>query len=492
MGYWFPPPPTVFNPTVRPFNWHAEGDGAYPEPEDEAFYGVGRGTSPVPPIYDTNVGAWVAPPGCPENIGDETKGPWKNYGDLVCVGGYGAGFNFKDKSPADRLDYYRKMIALRTPAISYLPFAGDPEGGGLAPDVATDAGVWINYFDCSDSSQPKRKAVFYPGDGKSDPTVRQWNPDSGEWEDEGFDWDKDLPKIFQGALSVIGTVGAIAISFVTVDPAVLGAWAGMMGQLSQAARPGGKIDPFAVMQEIIKDTNALPGIGQMFSSDAMKNSVAASLYDSARKIADYAKNFEQKIETFFSSFSQAISGNFALIPKIDPSTVARLFAHDIPPELVAALGPPATAPLTAVHHAIDAFLLQGEIPFQSRRKLVPFTGSDVGQIANWRVTFDLMFASLSATQEVVVRDPREYADQAADPGATMTVAQVMAHLKQSAASAQGMVSFWQIAKTLPASPVKQGQPPPAPNAAATPKPVTAGQAAIGLTVAAVLAKLLFF
>jgi hypothetical protein len=223
----------------------------------------------------------------------------------------------------------------------------------------------------------------------------------------------------------------------------------------------------------------------------MKNSVAASLYDSARKIAEYAKNFEKKVETFFSSFSQAVQGNFPLIPKIDPQTIARLFAHDIPPELLAALGPPSSAPVEAVHHAIDAFLLQGEISFASRRKLVPFTGSDVGQIANWRQTFDLMFASLSATQEVVIRSPREYADQASDPEATMNIAQVLAHLKQSAAQAEGQVSFWQIAKTLPASPVQQGAPPPAPNAAGSQK-VTPGEAAVGLTVAAVLAKLLFF
>lgn len=495
MGYWQPPPPSAFNPVPRPFSWHAEGDGPYPEPEDEAFYGVGRSASLVEPVWSAaidprtgNPVGWIAPPGCPMNFGDQDRGsggPWPNYGDLVCVGGYGAGFSYKNKTPLDRLAYYRKMIALRTPTISWQPSSGDPEGGGLAADVANDQGIFINYFDCSDSDNPRRKFVFYPADGSKDGMhVRQWNVENQEWEDEGFDYDRDLPKIFQAAFAVIGTVGAVALSFVTVDPAILGAFGGMMNQLSQAARPGGKIDPFGMMQQVFSVTKAIPDFAETMTNVVLKNSVLASIYDSGRKIVDYAKNFEHQTETFFSSFGQAVTGNFSMIPKIAPDALAPILQGVVPPELAA------VAPVDALLHSVDAYLLQGEHAFLARRKFAPFTGGDIVPIVDWRSAFDMMYASLVATQTIAIQDPRWLADQGSDPQATMTVAQVLAHGKQSAAQAQGVVSFWQIAKTLPASPIPKNAPPPAP--AIVGSPASAGAKAAGVAFAVVLAKLLFF
>ena len=92
-----------------------------------------------------------------------------------------------------------------------MPPAGDPKAAGSLPTSRPIREFFINYFDCSDDQNPRRKYVFIlPTETKDGMHVRQWNADSREWEDEGFDYDRDLPQIFQAAFTVIGTVGAVA------------------------------------------------------------------------------------------------------------------------------------------------------------------------------------------------------------------------------------------------------------------------------------------
>lgn len=389
-----------------------ENDGPYPEPADERFYGIGRGTSPVQPVwdptpnpanYDTPVG-WVAPPGCPENIGYEgnSPGPWKNYGDIVCVGGYGSGFNYRDKSPAQRLDYYRKMIALRTPALSWMPASGDPEGGGLAADVATAQGIFVNYFDCSDSNNPRRKFVFYPA-GTGSPAARQFNPDSQDWEDEGFDYDRDLPMIFQGALTAISAVGAVALSLLSVDPAIIAAWSGALGQMAASARPGGKIDPFAyISMWALAEAHAIPDFTKLMSNVALKNVLVSGLYADAQDIVAKVQVLEGQAVSFFTSFTQAVQKNLPNMPKLDLATATALLGGQVPSALTkaagAAFGTTQISPQNAILKAANAYVMQGEQAFYSVRSLCPIMGPSVGDVLAWRQSFDATYASVLATQ----------------------------------------------------------------------------------------------
>jgi len=442
MGYWYPPPPTVFNPVKRPLLWHQENDGPYPDQADEVFYGAGRGTSPVQPVWDSNRNGWISPPGCPAIIGYEgnSPGPWKNYGDIVCVGGYGSGFNYRDRSPAQRLDYYRKMIALRTPREEWMAGSGDPESGGLAADEASAGWVTINYFDCSDSGTPKRKRVGYPSNPNDSPVVKQWNSDSQAWEDEGFDWDRDLPKIFQGAITAITAVGAVALSFVSVDPAIMMAWSGAMGQIAQAARPGGKIDPFAYMANIMSVTKAIPDFEKVMTSVVLKNDVIASIYAEAQTITKYTQVYENKAETFFSSFSKAVQKNLSYIPKVDLSTAQSLLDGQIPAALIQAGAAP-----DSIQKSVGAYLLQGENAFNNLRAKCTFLGPDVGAVLQWRQTFDFAYASLLATETAasIPVDPRAMIQQ--DTQSVLSVARVLAIGKQAASQRgdSGAKSFQQ-------------------------------------------------
>lgn len=400
MGYWYPPPPSVFNPVPRPLYWHPENDGPYPEPADERFYGLGRGTDPVGPVWDPTLDVrtgnpigWVAQPGCPENIGydQNAPGPWKNYGDIVCVGGYGSGFNYYDRSPAQRLAYYRKMIALRAPLISWAPYSGDPEGGGLVADFADDHAMYINYFDCSDRDTPRRKVVIYFADGKTPPSTRQLNPDTLEWEDEGFDWDRDLPSIFQFALTAIGTVGAVALSFFSVSPAILAAWGGALAQMAAAAKPGGKIDPFMYIANWAKATQSIPDFTKVMSSVILKNDLVASLYTDARELATEAQVEQQEVLSFFASFTQAVNKNIVNVPKLDLPTATALLGGVVPDALAKVTSP------NAILKAVSAYAAQEEQVFLSHRAHCPIMGPLVGDVLAWRQGFDATYASVLAT-----------------------------------------------------------------------------------------------
>lgn len=437
MGYWHPPPPSVFNPWPRPLRWHPEGDGPYPEPEDEKFYGANRNTAKTPPVnvqVGPNEYAWIYPPGLPENTWDDTKGPWKNYGDLVCVGGYGAGFNYNDKSPAQRLDYYRKMIALRVPPMGlYGLDAGDPPSGGLCADMATEGAVFIHYFDCSDSDKPRRKVIIYYTDGKTDPEVKEWN--GSEWSGEGFDWDKDLPKLFSGALQVIQAAGTAALAYFTANPAAIGAFQGMMKNMIASAAPGGHIDPGATLQAAFGPAIADKSFQAAMISDIKKNALLGSLYTETAQIKAAADEAANSGTSILSAFKGAIDKYKDVIPKISMQDVAvltqgqipvsiagltwqgyqpggPLYGQPIPKELAAKkTGQPGLV-VDAIKKATVAWANRydpdGETIHFSYRKLFNLgstVGVDASMPLSWRDSFDSTYASLQAS-EVSIHAPR--------------------------------------------------------------------------------------
>lgn len=470
MGYWFPPPPTVFNPWPRPLHWFTDVDGPYPQPEDEHFYGCGRSQLKTPPVnvqVAPNQYQWIYPPGCPENVWDDTKGPWKNYGDLVCVGGYGSGFNYNDKTPAQRLEYYRKMIKCRVPAMNlYGMQEGDPEGGGLCPDSATATAAFIHYFDCSDSNEPKRKVIIYYTDGKTDPEVKEWKPNDQKWEGEGFDWDKDLPKLFMGALQVIQAAGSAALAYFTANPAAIGAFQGMMKNMISAAAPGGRIDPGATLQAIFGPAIADKSFQSAMLSDIKKNQLLGSLYTETGQIKAAADEAAAGFTSILSAYKGAIEKYKDVIPKISMGDTMSLvqgqlppsmqvldihaytkpdgamYGQPIPPAMAKAQGQPGIV-VDAVQKATVAWIhrYDDEIIHYSYRKLFNLgstVGVDSSMALSWRDSFDATYASLQAS-EVSIKAPKgkglspvEYTKSITD----MTVSELEAAIVKTKANYQ--------------------------------------------------------
>lgn len=422
MGYWNPPPPTVFNPVPRPFHYRMENDGPYPEPEDEAFYGCGRST--------VSGGAPL-----PVNQFDDAQGPrMKQYGDVVCVGGYGAGFDFKKKSPAQRLAYYRKMIALVMPPEPWNNWPGDPPQGGLGPDIMLPAGIALQYFDCSDSETPRRKRIWYRTGKDGDPVTKQRVP--GEtgitWEDEGFDYDRDLPQIFQVAFTAVGVFAGAALAFVSADPAVIQMIGGALGQMAKAARPGGSIDPFAYISNIAAATKAIPEFNATMLNVALKNDMVASLYSEAVKLRTLFEGAGDSTMDFVNSMRATVDKYQAMVPKFAAVDYSALTNYKIPPNLLKLTkgawdveGPYAGKPtpaqqqdpgpkvnLDAVLQATAAFNSEDPFVYYSRRKLVTVEGGYSADIAvAWRTSFDATYAALRATQNELARMQYAYAPE---------------------------------------------------------------------------------
>lgn len=437
MAYWWPPPPTAFCPFPRPLHWHwvqevvpakskSEFDNLvsvpYPEPEEEEYYGCGYGANVVSP----------GEPGSPRNTRQAAEfGPPKGVGDYVCIGGYGAGFHWQKKSPYDRLIYYRKLVELRTPFVYWQPWSGDPESGGLAADVATEDSIHINYFDCADYNNPIRKVISYSTNSPNGAhQIKQWDPQSRQWVDEGFDFERDAGTIMQSVLGIVNVAVSAVLAYVTVNPAIVAAWGTLFSTLVSAAKPGGKINPDQVWAGIVQATGAGWGDLQVvFEKEIFKTGVLMALYADAGKLVNEAWNLRREVRPIFDALFSAIENRAAAnrIPIIESHTMAKLLRHEISDDFALSLyrgildadarpgrpapdtsyltGKPmpqeilADLPLDAVHLAVDAARLlsvDGDIAYLSRRKLVPFTGWENGA-AIWRSTFDLTFASLVAT-----------------------------------------------------------------------------------------------
>jgi hypothetical protein len=164
-------------------------------------------------------------------------------------------------------------------------------------------------------------------------------------------------------------------------------------------------------------------------------------------------------------------------------TLAGVLGGKIPQELAG------SAPIDALLHSVDAYLLQGEHAFLSRRKFAPFTGSNVVPVADWRSAFDMMYASLLATQTTVLQDPRWLADRGADPQATMTVAAVLAHGSNRPRTRRASFHSGRSQRVSPLPPCRRMR---RRQRVDRRKKLTTGEVAVGAAVAAVLAELLFF
>lgn len=423
MGYWAPPLPSAYDPAPRPLRHHpavVSGTSVdYPDPEDEEYFGIGTsavgGADPIPAMAPL-IGS-IARLGKPNHV--TTFGGW--------------GGNASTQSPLARLWNYQRLIALRAPE--------DPEGGGLAADwIDPDGTIHQNYFDFSDENQPRRKRVaFKPKQGGVDTKVEEYTPQNG-WQDEGFDFERDFSTALVPIMQAMQAVSSAIVS-IFATPAVGAAWAAAMqlGVDAAAGRSPPSIE--AAIAPFVQFGAA--AIGPALASKDGKDLIAG-FYKSAQKAvgADFLAKVQNLVDGAAISFPK-VNVPAALIGKIP----AELVALDL--QAFGQAGPalPNSASDVFVKAASAFAAWKGGAPkdvvYSIRKTIDVEWSSGDGATFGGKGEFDLAFASMLASEFDI--DPRALADQAGDPGATMTVAQMIALGKQQATQAgdEGTMTFRQ-------------------------------------------------
>lgn len=422
MGYWGPPTPENYDPAPRPLrHYPAIVDGTqyeYPEIEDEEYFGIGtsnvRGAEPLPNMQPL-VGS-IGPGARRTNKVQTFRGQWGNA---------------NEQSPFERLLAYQKLIALRAPE--------DPLTGGLCADwLEPDGTLHMQYFDFSDGSQPRRKEVTYrpKPDGGVDVHVFEYS--GGKWVDEAFDFERDFNSALVPIMQGIQLVTTAIVS-IFATPAVGAAWAAamQMGVDAAAGRAPPSIgEAFATVGSIGGAAN----LGGLLASEDGKKLVAG-MYKSIGNVVS---------GEFLGKLTKVASDAVGALPSVDLSAALE---GAIPAELLeldtriaGSSGPNLPGSYSDVFSkaasAFADFAQSGNHDvFYSIRKTVD--GMDAGGVGKGQ--FDLTFAALYGEANAPP-DPRFLADQASDPGATLTWRAALSRGKQamSAPGDPGTMSFRQV------------------------------------------------
>lgn len=459
MGYWAPPLPSVYDPAPRPLRHYpavVRGQSVeFPEPEDAEYFGVGLsaegGAEPVPTMAP--LVASVA------RLGKSNH--------AVTFAGWGG--NAATQSPLDRLWNYQRLIALRAPE--------DPEGGGLAADwVDPDGTINVNYFDFSDEHTPRRKRVaFKPKkDGGVDVKVEEFTPEGG-WHDEGFDFERDFTSAIVPIMQALQAVSTAIVS-VLATPAIGAAWAAAMqlGVDAAAGRAPPSIEAaFGVFMQFGGATN----IGGVLASKDGKD-VVAGFYKSVEKAvgSDFLDRIENLVGAAAKSFPK-VNVPAALVGKIPEELIAldKSVFGDTGPSI------PNSASDVFVKASSAYAAWKGGAPKEIVYSIRKTIDTSYQGLLDGKGEFDLTIASMQASELDI--DPRALADQAGDPGATMTFRSVLELGKQAVDQAGGVgtMTFRQaLAKSGPVlrNELQGGK--------------DASKVVAGAAVLAILAKLFFF
>src|SRR5882672_3829724 len=188
MSYWWPPDPSVYDPTPRPLTWtFSKIDGLpWPSAEDQEIFGIGYvhmsedGKGTTPPIVTADIPPFEAP-FLPQDF--QTPQNLRGASATLALGGHAQGkpytrpsFTKENQTLSDRLNIYRKLMLIHAP--------GDPATGGLQADSydPTDGSFTIHYWDFSDDTMPRRKKVIYaPQAGKTRISTKEWKVDKQAW-----------------------------------------------------------------------------------------------------------------------------------------------------------------------------------------------------------------------------------------------------------------------------------------------------------------------
>jgi hypothetical protein len=368
MGYWSPPTPNFFDPTERPLHWTIGGDGRpYPAEEDQAIFGIGHGAFP----------GETAPNGLPWASSTLFLG-----GRLPVRTPYAYQYG---KTEADRLEFYRRLIAIRAPS--------DPPSGGLPADtndIAT-GGLGLHYWDLSDA-WPKRKTVtFTPTlDGKSINTnIIQWDHDAKTWGEEGFDFERDLIGAIPDIIKAFGTATAALIGYLTGNPVLAAAWSSIYQMSSRSALGGPPPSPLEWASSAATFLGSAPGFGQAMANLGVYKDLQKSLSGNVGKLASIEiANLGADLTSYYSKLRQTVEKYAASIPKIDLSLVKQGI---IPPDVQHAIDNTkkgiATFDAKSYELATKAFL--SELP----EELV----MSIRKAAGDKDTFDVSYAALMAS-----------------------------------------------------------------------------------------------
>lgn len=130
---------------------------------------------------------------------------------------------------------------------------GDPDGGGLPPDVVNpDGSITIHYYDFGDSEKIRRKRVTYVADPKTGAQVianrnpseggvpQEWIPNMG-WRKEGADAEREFGKSGLSIVNAVGQIASAVLAFIPGGQAPAAAFAAMwsftMAQLKNGGKP---------------------------------------------------------------------------------------------------------------------------------------------------------------------------------------------------------------------------------------------------------------
>jgi hypothetical protein len=306
VGYWWPPPPSVFNPAPRPLSWHGD---RIPDEEDALFFGYG--------VAEGNISlAWS---------------PWTAH---LARGGVAGAWNPGSARPflkskrgfddSDILAAYSRLIDTRAP--------DDPPRGGLAPDyVDPDGTIHLQYYDLSDDRPIRKEVTYRPKSGGVDVSVRQYTPGKG-WEGEGFDFERDFTTSEGPILSAINVVTTAIVS-IFGTPAVGAAWSAAFGagiQLSQAELAGtltlsdALAQSFGALGAVIVQS----GAGAALASDALPK-LSSFVYRGLGITEKSSKDFAEALSKFGDAAGEAL-------PKLKGISIEDVFAGAIPKEIASA------------------------------------------------------------------------------------------------------------------------------------------------------------
>lgn len=325
MGYWEPPPPSAYDPAPRPLRW--SGDH-YPELEDQKLFGIGAGRADGALIVMEGGHPLVAHlRNLPNNPG--MARPFRPDWNLG---------NFGHSTEEIRLDAYRRLIALRVPGL-------DPERGGLAADaIADDGTIGIHYWDMSDDRQPSRKRVSYwPKSGDIGMRVEQFNFQTGAFEDEGFDFERDFSNALPAILQAIQVASSAILGALTGNAALAGAWSSALGLAVKAAAARVPPDPAEVLAsfgafaaEGAKAAGGKFDLGQVFGSASMRSDFMQSFQGMLEKIRTLAAE-QSQVFTFADQIRAAFQKGLDHFPPLGSSleTVVELGAKAIAPQIYA-------------------------------------------------------------------------------------------------------------------------------------------------------------
>jgi hypothetical protein len=416
MPYWGPPPISSYDPSPRPLRWEwrdveIRGQNVrvrWPSAEDAAYFGTGL--DDVRPLKtEIRDGVELHP----QDLHSQPEMPFVLPGVIGHRRGNGNVTFSGALSPYERLLAYNRIAATRAPE--------DPESGGLPADSTDGAEIRIHYFDLSDKWAKRKMVAYSPKSGGVNLTIKEWYPERGAWDGEGFDFERDFSNALPDILHALQVTSSMVVAYLTANPTLAAAWGSAFGEGARGALTGKPPSLEAAFGTLVTAGRSVD-LPVLLRDEIAKSDVLSALNGAVvRTVGADAIERLAKVGKTFSD----------VLPKIDlPSLLGA-----VPREILSNDGPGA--------------MLFGSVSLDFAKAMKAAMSGDITEALSIRKTvadlgvFDLAFASAIAFQkDYVERIASASASSKTDPGAR-SFRQVLGTPAAELASEQRAKSFEQ-------------------------------------------------